>query len=254
ASGRRSAPLHSDTLASMIPLLAAMIGLLSPANAKTAKDVARAIEAHYRNTKTMTAIFLEKYTSGEAGIRVESGKVYFSRPGRMRWDYDSPEKKMFLVDGRNVWYYVPADHTASRTSIKKSSDWRTPLALLAGTMNLERLCGSLQLAGAAKPSANAAARSSSSRDPEKRPTVPDNTVLVCKPRREDRDAFREALFEANPRHQLVRVTIREPGDIETEFRFGDWRENMPIAETEFHFEPPMGVAIVNDASLAKTVQ
>ena len=102
------------------------------AQTTTAHDVAHALEAHYRRTKNMSAIFLETYKSGGAGIRAESGKVYFSRPGRMRWDYDSPEKKLFLVDGKNVWYYVPADHTASRTSVKQSSDWRTPLALLAG--------------------------------------------------------------------------------------------------------------------------
>jgi len=203
----------------------------------------------------MKAIFLEKYTSGGAGIRVESGKVYFSRPGRMRWDYDSPEAKMFLVDGKNVWYYVPSDHTASRTAIKKSSDWRTPLALLTGKVNLERLCGSLKLAGgvnpSANPSGNASTKSSAQvNDPETRATEAGNSVLVCKPRKEDRDSFSEVLFEVNPRNQLVRVNIRQAGDIETEFRFGNWRENVPIAEAKFHFEPPLGVAIVDDAALA----
>ena len=220
----------------------------------TAQQVARALEAHYRHTKTMSAIFLEKYTSGGAGIRVESGKVYFSRPGRMRWDYNSPEKKMFLVDGKNVWYYVPADHTASRTSIKQSSDWRTPLALLTGKVNLEKLCGSLKLADAGSPSANGSAPIAPVKDPEERATETGNTVLVCKPRKEDRDAFNEVLFEVNPRNQLARVTIRQAGDIETEFRFGDWRENMPIQEAKFHFEPPKGVAIVDDASLENRAQ
>ncbi|MHB8411712.1 MAG: LolA family protein [Candidatus Acidiferrales bacterium] len=222
---------------------------------QTAQAVARAMEGHYRRIKTMEAIFLEKYTSGGAGIRVESGKVYFSRPGRMRWDYDSPEAKMFLVDGKNVWYYVPADHTASRTAIKKSSDWRTPLALLTGKVNLERLCGSLKLAGGANPSANPSTKSSAqSNDPEARATEPGNSVLVCKPRKEDRDTFSEVLFEVNSRNQLVRVAIRQAGDIETEFRFGNWRENLGIDESKFHFEPPVGVAIVDDASLARKMQ
>ena len=214
---------------------------------RTAHDVARALEGHYHHTKTMSAVFLETYRSGGAGIRAESGKVYFSRPGRMRWDYDSPEKKLFLVDGKNVWYYVPADHTASRTSVKQSSDWRTPLALLAGKVNLEKLCGSLKLAPAAEPPAS---RASNSIDAAERATEAGNEVLVCEPRKEDREAFSEVFFEVNPRDQLARVTIRQPGDIETEFRFGDWRENIPIAESEFHFEPPSGVAIVDDTSLA----
>ena len=237
-------------------LLASFLAFpVSNAPATNARGVARALESHYHHTKTMSAIFLEKYTSGGTGIRVESGKVYFSRPGRMRWDYDSPEAKMFLVDGKNVWYYVPADHTASRTAIKKSSDWRTPLALLTGKVNLERLCGSLELAGGANPLANTSSKSSAhSNDPEARATQAGNAVLVCKPRKEDRDAISEVLFEVNSRDQLARVTIRQAGDIETEFRFGDWHENVPISEAKFHFEPPVGVAIVDDTSLENRAQ
>lgn len=201
------------------------------------------MERHYRHAKFLAAIFFEKYTSGQTSLRAESGRVYFSRPGRMRWDYDSPEKKLFLVDGKNVWYYVPADHTASRTSIKESDDWRTPLALLAGKVRLERLCGDLRLAD-----------SRSAADPEQRPTQPGNSVLLCSPRKGDEEAFRQVLLEVNGQAQLVRVTIRQPGDIETEFRFGDWKENIPIEEAKFHFEPPAGVAIVDDAALATKVQ
>ncbi|HEV2287634.1 MAG TPA: outer membrane lipoprotein carrier protein LolA [Candidatus Acidoferrales bacterium] len=189
----------------------------------------------------MVGIFLEKYTSGGSAISVESGTVYFEKPGRMRWDYDSPSTKMFLVDGKNVWYYVPANHTASRTSIKESSDWRTPLALLAGKANLERICGSLRLGSGTGGS-------------EERPAEAGNAVLVCSPRKEDADAFTKAVFEVNPRDQLVRVAIRQPGDIETEFRFGDWHENVRIEEAKFHFTPPVGVAIVDDSALARSVQ
>ncbi len=173
----------------------------------------------------------------------ESGTVYFEKPGRMRWDYDSPETKMFLVDGKNVWYYVPADHTASRTSIKESSDWRTPLALLAGKVRLERLCGSLTL-GSTAAQGNA----------EEKATAAGDAVLVCGPRKSDEDMFQEVLLEVNSRDQLVRLDIKQPGDIETEFRFGDWHENEPIEQSKFHFEPPRGVAIVDDATLAIKVQ
>src|SRR5579864_4545080 len=232
-----------------------LLGLMAfpffSAQTTIAHDVAHRLEAHYHHTRNMSAVFLEAYRSGGVGIRAESGKVYFSQPGRMRWDYDSPEKKLFLVDGKNVWYYVPADHTASRTTVKQSSDWRTPLALLAGKVNLEKLCGSLKLAPVAEPPAP---HPSNSNDAAERAAEAGNEVLVCEPRKEDREAFSEVFFEVNPRDQLARVTIRQPGDIETEFRFGDWRENIPIAESEFHFDPPKGVAIVDDASLENRAQ
>lgn len=215
---------------------------IAVSDSEAAKQLAQAFDAHYRNVQTMAAYFLDKYTSGGAGLVAESGTVYFEKPGRMRWDYDSPEKKMFLVDGKNVWFYVPSDHTASRTSIKESADWRTPLALLAGKVNLERLCGSLVLAKSAQSGADKTASQTG------------DSILVCGPQKQDENVFREVVLELNSKNQLVRLEIKQAGDIDNEFRFGDWHENVPIEKSKFRFEPPAGVAIVNDESLAMKVQ
>lgn len=210
---------------------------------RTAKEVAKAFDAHYRGVQTMAGYFLDKYTSGGAGLVAESGTVYFEKPGRMRWDYDAPEKKMFLVDGKNVWFYVPADHTASRTSIKESTDWRTPLALLAGKVNLERLCGDLALA----PSTTKGGRDTTA-------SQSGDSLLVCAPRKQDENVFREVLLEVNSKNQLVRLDVKQAGDIENDFRFGDWHENVPMEPSKFRFSPPAGVAIVDDQSLAMKVR
>lgn len=212
------------------------------APAGTASGLARAIEAHYRRVKTLQAVFLERYTEGHQGIRVESGTVYFSRPGRMRWEYESPESKLFLVDGANVWFYVPADRTASREKLKESSDWRTPFALITGKVKFSRLCGKIEVDGTRGASA-----------PADR-TAEGNLELRCLPRADSPSAtgetFREILIEVNSAYQLVRVRIREPGDVETEFRFANWQENVPLPEAKFHFKPPAGVAIVDETALA----
>ena len=79
-------------------------------------------------------------------------------------------------------------------------------------------------------------------------------MLVCRPRKQDEDMFREALLEVDGQSRLVRLAVKQPGDIETEYRFGGWHENIPIEQARFHFEPPAGVAIVNDGALADKVQ
>ncbi len=206
-----------------------------PQNQRTARQIAQAFDAHYHQVRTLAGYFLEKYTSGGSGLLVESGTVYFEKPGRTRWDYDSPEKKMFLDDGKNIWFYVPADHTASRTPAKQSTDWRTPLALLAGKVDLERLCGSLSLGQTSTAEA-------------------DDSVLICKPRKADENVFSQVLLELNSQNQLVRLDMQQPGDLEMDFHFGDWHEDAPIEAAKFHFEPPRGVAIVDDAELAKQAQ
>jgi len=233
----------------MLPMLAAALFLLSsrpPGN--PAQAVVRALEHRYQHASTLKAVFLERYTDGNGGISAESGTVYFSRPGRMRWEYESPETKLFLVDGTNVWLYVPADHTASRAKVKESSDWRTPLALLTGKANLDKICRNISIDD---PATNPKFK------PDDRPSTPGDAVLLCVPREASSDpgsGIREILFETDPQAHLVRVLVRQPGDLETEFRFGDWQENIPIPEIKFHFVAPRGVEIVDASKLASEAQ
>src|SRR5271154_774428 len=126
--------------------IAAILLFVAASPARDANQVRTALEARYQHARTLRASFFERYTDGNGGASAESGTVYFSRPGRMRWEYESPEEKLFIVDGTNVWFYVPADRTASRAKLKESSDWRTPLALLTGKADLAKLCRSIQLA------------------------------------------------------------------------------------------------------------
>jgi outer membrane lipoprotein carrier protein len=216
-------------------------------NTKDARQVARAMEAHYHRVTTLEAHFFEKYSDGSGGLSAESGTVYFSKPGRMRWEYESPEEKLFIVDGANVWFYIPADRTASRAKIGASSDWRTPLAFLTGKSDFDRLCRSMQIVDAANGD------KSSSDD---HAANPGDTLLRCAPRvRSDApdQQISEVLLEADSEDRLVRVVIRQPGRLETEFRFGDWEENIPIPEAKFHFVPPPGVAIVDESTLARAL-
>jgi outer membrane lipoprotein carrier protein len=213
-------------------------------NPKDARQVARAMEAHYHRATTLKAHFFEKYSDGSGGVSAESGTVYFSKPGRMRWEYESPEEKLFIVDGANVWFYIPADRTASRAKIGASSDWRTPLAFLTGKSDFDRLCRSMQIVDTANGD------KAGSHD---QATNPGDTLLRCAPRVSS-DApdqqISEVLLEADSEDRLVQVVVRQPGKLETEFRFGGWEENIPIPEAKFHFVPPPGVAIVDESTLA----
>jgi outer membrane lipoprotein carrier protein len=215
-------------------------------DASNANAVRRALEARYRHAATLKAVFYEQYRDGKGGILAESGTVYFSRPGRMRWEYESPEKKLFLVDGTNVWFYVPADRTASRAKLKESSDWRTPLALLTGKADLTHLCRKIESVDAkAGTGANSIAEAATR-----------NTTLRCTPRvsaADSEDLLRQVDFETDAEARLVRVVIHEAGNAETEFRFGNWQENLALPEAIFHFAPPAGVTIVDEATLAGSI-
>jgi outer membrane lipoprotein carrier protein len=225
-------------------LLFLLITLMASGDCKV---VAARLEARYRAAKTMQASFLERYTENGHVVRVEAGTAYFRRPGKMRWEYQAPEKNVFLVDGKTAWFYVPADHTVTRVPAKDSSDWRTPLVLLTGDMKMSRVCAKVVTAT------------------EEKTADPEHAMLYCelrgagsKRRKESSGASlsqkavnKEAVFlEVDAKSgDLARVLIRDPGGIEIEFHFTNWRMDPPVADSLFRFEVPPGVAIVNGAPL-----
>jgi outer membrane lipoprotein carrier protein len=198
-----------------------------------AKGLVALFEARYRPARTLQATFLERYTENGHVVRTEAGTAYFRRPGKMRWEYESPEKDLFLVDGKTAWFYVPGDHTVTRVPAKQSTDWRTPLALLAGEMKVSRVCARVELAAKEKPE-----------DKE-------HAVLQCSVRGTDEAAAEASqgdavFFEiARDTGELARLLVRQSGGVQVEFRFENWRMDPPVPESLFRFDVPLGVAIVN---------
>jgi len=220
------------------------------ASSPEAKSLVAKLEARYHGNHTLSATFLERYSENGHVVRSEAGVAYFRRPGKMRWEYESPEKNTFLVDGKNAWFYVPADHTVTRAPAKQSTDWRTPLALLAGEMKLSRVCARVELTS------------------DEKPATPENVVLYCPLRGEDPsphpspadpsksnqpDGPEQSVYlEVAPATgELARVLVREKGGVEVEFKFTAWRFDPPVADSFFRFDVPPGVAIVNAESAAQ---
>ena len=190
----------------------------------------RLFESKYNSATTLQATFLERYRDNGRLIQVESGEAYFLRPGKMRWNYESPEKNTFLVDGKYVWFYSPADHTATRMPAKQSEDWRTPLAFLTLHMKLSRLCSEV---GVAK---------------EQRPIQLENTMYRCAlrlPPDPQSPSKKSVFFELTPSGELNRIVIPQDGGIEIEFSFAAWRWNPTLDKSLFQFTPPADAVIVD---------
>ncbi len=221
-----------------------IFGFLSMTSGNTdAILVTSRLQARYHAAKTLQSTFLERYSEGGRVVRSEAGTAYFRRPGKMRWEYQSPENNLFLVDGKSAWFYVPADHTVTRVPAKKSGDLRTPIALLAGEMKVSRVCARVEISTTVPPQS------------------PANTVLYCLLRGET-----SATSHGNSKHagsqesnssdaaflevvrdtgDLVRILVRETGGVDVEFRFSRWQLDPPLDDSLFRFEVPSGVAIVN---------
>src|SRR5215470_373045 len=209
--------------------LAMSVFLASPPGSQSQQLVAR-LEARYRSAKTLQATFLERYTEDGQPVRSEAGVAYFRRPGKMRWEYERPERDLFIVDGKTAWFYVPTDHTVTRIPAKQSSDFRTPLALLAGEMKVSRVCARVEISEKVKAETQG------------------NVILQCVLREEQQSKVNpprpeqntdEAFFEVMPESgDLSRILVRQPGGLEVEFQFRNWQFDPPLRPEMFRFTPP----------------
>lgn len=229
--GTRRGPPYRLLAAALLALTLA--GPLASAQTESlVAGVVHRLESRYRGARAFRAAFLERRSEGARSMQVESGTLYLQRPGLMRWDYEAPEPKLFLVDGKYAWFYVPADRSVSKAPVRQSADELIPLLLLTGKVKLGRLCRRIELADVHVMAAG-------------------NTALRCLPARAAADEYREAVLEINSSDYLVRLLLREPGEVETEFQFGRWQENPDLPAGLFHFSPPQGTTIVDEQTLLR---
>jgi len=186
--------------------------------------IADKVDSRYNHMRTLEAAFTETYTG--AGItRTESGTLQLKKPGQMRWNYDQPRPKIFVTDGHIAWFYVPGEKQARRTPVKQLDDLRSPLRYLLGKTKLDKELEGLSLA------------------PDQKPVNSDDVVLRGIPRGM-RDRVEQTLLEISPDGMIVRIVVEELDGSMTEFRFHQQKENVQIADQQFHFVPPDGVEVV----------
>lgn len=184
------------------------------------------LQSKYNKLSSLAADFVQIYNSPSGQSRRESGRVFLKKPGKMRWDYASPETKLFISDGKWLYEYVPAERYASRTSIKNSGDMRAPFAFLLGRGNLRRDFKRIEFA-------------------KESPARAGNKVLRMVPKRAA--DFRELLVEVEPAGlQIARLTLIESGGARSDFLFSNVRENVVVGNDQFTFKAPAGVELRTD--------
>ena len=185
------------------------------------KSLAAAVDTHYNHLRSLET---EVYR-GSGMERTETGTLWLKKPGKMRWEYRSPREKLFVSDGKDAWFYVPADRQARKTQARKLEDLRSPLAFLLGKTKLEKELRGLSLA------------------PDVAPLASGNVVLRGVPQALA-DRVSEVLVEVTPDYRIARIVIQEVDGAATEYRFGNMKEDVAIADGRFDFKPPAGTETV----------
>ena len=97
----------------------------------------KAVENRYNHAKTLEVSFSETYKA-QGRTRTESGNLFLRKPGRMRWQYTDPAGKLFVSDGKNVYFYNPDTNRAEKMKLKETEDMRAPMAFLLGRLDFDK--------------------------------------------------------------------------------------------------------------------
>jgi outer membrane lipoprotein carrier protein len=215
------------------PVLAVVVLLLAPLAGRSAEiqqvdlnSIIDALQAKYSRMSGLEADFVQVYQGPDGRVRRESGHVILKRPSKARWDYFAPEKKLFVADGKDIFFYVPGERHATRSSIKRAADPQIPFLFLLGRGNLRRDFSRIEIVESEKLVAGG------------------DVVLRLVPKRAPED-FKQLLAEVSTSPAAVRrLVIFERNGGRMDFLLSNVRENAVAADSQFKFIPPPGVEVV----------
>ncbi len=119
----------------MLPFVLAAV-VSAPLVQDRLPQIVEQIERHYDSTSDFEASFTQRYERRLLRRKVEEkGKVSVKKPGRMRWEYRSPEEKVFVTDGTKTYFYLPAENQVMVSHQPQGAmgmEAGSPFELLAG--------------------------------------------------------------------------------------------------------------------------
>ena len=183
----------------------------------------KGIEDRYNRAQTLDVTFTESYLL-RGRRRVEKGELFLRKPGRMRWQYSAPAGKLFVSDGKFVYYYSPDENRAEKMKLSATDDMRAPLAFLLGRLEFQKDFREFR----AKPD--------------------DDGLFITAIPKSDKLPYSEVSFLAAPDFTIRRLVVTGQDNSTLEFTFENEKRNPPLPETMFRFTPPPGVEYLDSTN------
>jgi len=117
----------------IVPLLAAALSLLILAPASLlAADGGQRLDDYLKGLSSLKSSFKQyTFNADRTQMMEASGTLYLQRPGRFRWEYDSPNHQVIVADGKRVYLHdLDLDQVSHQSEAKALRG--TPALLLAG--------------------------------------------------------------------------------------------------------------------------
>ncbi len=197
----------------------------SVASALTAEEVAERVQATYKSFSDLQAAFVQRATNRLSGASQEaSGRLFLKWPGKMRWEYEKPEPRLFLIDGKTLWSYSPAERQAVAQEVTGALG-TGPIGILFGISSLRRDFRVKAIVHAGTKEGN-------------------EYLLDLIPKGQDLSFKRVILAVDRESFLIQRLTVFDLYGNTTAVELSDLKVNGGLKEGLFQFSPPPGTELV----------
>jgi len=211
----------------IVGTLGGLVALAAVAAAATVDEVVDKVQATCARTHDLSARFQQTVSYRSLGqVREGHGILLLKRPGKIRWEYQKPEPRLFVTDGKTLWDYSPLDKQVRVEEFSADFASRLPMAFLAGDCQLRR-----EFAITAVEHAGTRASTTA-------------RILDLKPLRAEAGIAR-VLLEVNLQTYTVeKTTVFDAAGNTTVIAFANVKLNPGLGDDQFQFTPPAGVTVV----------
>jgi len=176
----------------------------------------------FERVSSLDAAFTQEvYDEKGKSLQHATGRVELARPGRLRWEYQTPDRQLILADGERLWTF---DEELEQATVKPLDEalGSAPVMLLTRRGNLDQEYEVREVEG-----------------------LDGLNWVEISPRARDTefDRIRIGLDERGIRQMVLFDRFGQ----KTVIRFDRVRTNIAIPPAEFRFDPPPGVDVIGDS-------
>ena len=188
----------------------------------SAQEVATSLQKKYDTIRDFTTGFVHTHEGGVLRRkREERGTLIVKKPGKMRWNYASPDEKVFVSDGVRLIQYFPEENRALVSAVPE--DDQAAVLFLAGRGNLTRDFNvSFGQGGAAGV-----------------------WTLRLEPKQPQPEYDWLEITAARDTLRLQSLTVAEKQGSRSTFLFTNFKENPGVADKTFAFSIPRGAEVTS---------
>ena len=207
-------------------VLALAAGVTAAPTLPTLEEAVSALEQAQRRVTDLKAPFRQAAHNKALNQTLDArGTLYLKKPGRLRWEYQTPTPQEIVSDGTRLWIYTP--------ELRQVNVSAAPAALAGPAGSF------LQGLGQVREHFDARFLNPA------QPTDADGLVVLDLAPKRPQPLLARLIVSVDPRSWLVRQAILhdELGNTVT-VRFGETVVNSGLSDGLFVFVPPPGVAVV----------